>query len=187
MAEGQGIYGAVARAFRMDEATWARHANPWSVWTRVAIAPLLVLAIWSRVWLGWWALLPVTLVAVWAWLNPRAFAAPRSTETWASHGVLGERVWLARHSVPIPVRHRRVPHVLTAASGLGVLVLAWGLVDLDVAVTGLGLAVAMGAKLWFVDRMAWLYADMRDATPEFRAWRRPQPAAPDDGSVNVRG
>lgn len=35
----------------------------------------------------------------------------------------------------------------------------------------------MGAKLWFVDRMAWLYADMRDATPEFRAWQRPQPAA----------
>ncbi|MCA8931790.1 MAG: hypothetical protein KDA49_04945, partial [Rhodospirillaceae bacterium] len=64
MAEGGKLYGWVAGAFRMDDATWARHASPWSVWTRVPIALLLVLAIWSRVWLGWWALLPVALVGV---------------------------------------------------------------------------------------------------------------------------
>ena len=181
MAEGGKLYGWVASAFRMDDATWARHASPWSVWTRVPIALLVVLAIWSRVWLGWLALLPVALVGVWAWINPRAFPAPRSTDNWASHGVFGERVWLARHRVAIPAHHRTVPHLLTAASGLGVLVLAWGLVELDVAITALGLALAMGAKLWFVDRMAWLYADMRDATPDYRAWQRPQPPAPEEG------
>ncbi|WP_406601478.1 DUF6653 family protein [Lentzea miocenica] len=26
----------VAKAFRMDDEAWRRHANPWSVWTRFA-------------------------------------------------------------------------------------------------------------------------------------------------------
>jgi hypothetical protein len=40
------------RLMGMDDATWARHANPWSGWTRVTIVPLLSSANWSRVWLG---------------------------------------------------------------------------------------------------------------------------------------
>ena len=32
----------IARLFAMDEATWARHANPWSVWTRFTALPLLL-------------------------------------------------------------------------------------------------------------------------------------------------
>jgi len=34
----------------MDDATWKRHANPWSGWSRITILPLLCLAIMSRVW-----------------------------------------------------------------------------------------------------------------------------------------
>lgn len=48
----------IAAAFNMSEDAWARHANPWSVWTRIATAlPLLILAVWSRVWLGWRSLI----------------------------------------------------------------------------------------------------------------------------------
>lgn len=61
------------RAMAMDDATWQRHVNPWSVWTRVPIIGLLVLAIWSRVWLGWWCLVPIAALVVWAVVNPRAF------------------------------------------------------------------------------------------------------------------
>ena len=43
----------------MSDDSWMRHANPWSVWTRYAAFPVLIAAIWSRVWIGWWALLPV--------------------------------------------------------------------------------------------------------------------------------
>ena len=42
----------IADAFGMDDATWARHANPWSAWTRIPILPLLCLAIWGRAWIG---------------------------------------------------------------------------------------------------------------------------------------
>jgi hypothetical protein len=56
--------------------------------------PLLVLAVWSRVWIGWWAMLAVSLVLVWIWLNPRVFPEPRTLDAWMSRGVLGERVFL---------------------------------------------------------------------------------------------
>lgn len=70
----------VAEAFRMDEATWERHANPWSVWTRFTAWPLLALAVWSRVWLRRWAIFPIAVAVLWTWLNPRIFDRPRSTD-----------------------------------------------------------------------------------------------------------
>lgn len=157
-----GIEGWIVRLFRMDEATWARHANPWSVWTRVAILPLMALAVWSRVWIGWWALLPVALLVAWTWLNPRAFPPPRSFESWAAKGVLGERLWIARREgAPLPERHRRLPLVLNGVSAAGLVPLVYGLVVLDAWATLFGLSVTMVGKLWFVDRMVWLYEDVR--------------------------
>jgi hypothetical protein len=113
----------ISHAFAMDDATWRRHANPWSVWTRVAAFPLLVLAIWSRIWFGWGALVPITLMIVWLWYNPRAFLPPRSTDNWASKAVLGERVWLARNAVPIPLHHARMASLLSAMASSGTIFL----------------------------------------------------------------
>src|SRR5204862_6573341 len=79
----------------LSEQTWARHANPWSVWTRYAAFPLLVAAVWRSHRIGWWALVPVAAVVGCLAINPRLFAPPRSTRSWAARAVLGERVWLA--------------------------------------------------------------------------------------------
>jgi hypothetical protein len=144
------------RAMGMDDATWARHANPWSGWTRLSILPLFALAVWSRAWLGWGALVPVVLVLIWTWMNPRLFAQPRSLDNWMSQGVLGERVWLARRETPIPRHHQTTATLLSVAAGIGVAVLAYGLWALDLGFTIAGLVLAMGAKLWFLDRMVWL-------------------------------
>lgn len=144
----------------MTDAVWRRHANPWSVWTRVVTLPALVLAVWSRAWIGWWAVLPVAAVLGWTWLNPRVFPEPVSTENWASKAVLGERVWIARKRSPIPARHRMAPHLLIPASLLGVPLLVWGLWALAVWPTVAGFILAAGAKLWFCDRMVWLYEDV---------------------------
>ena len=77
----------------MDDRAWQRHANPWSVWTRILTPlPLLALAVWSRVWLGWGALWPVALALGWIWLNPRLFPAPARLDGWAAAAVMGERV-----------------------------------------------------------------------------------------------
>ena len=166
-------YGRVAaRIFAMDEATWARHASPWSVWTRVSTLPVLILAFWSRAWLGWWCLVPIALVLVWLWLNPRLFPPPRTTASWGSKATFGERVWLNRAQVPIPDHHRIAAHILSALSGVGLVFVVWGLVALAIWPTVLGTAVAYVGKLWFCDRMVWLYEDMKDSHPEYGAWLR---------------
>ncbi|MEL7343292.1 MAG: DUF6653 family protein [Pseudomonadota bacterium] len=147
------------RAMGMDDATWARHANPWSGWTRLSILPLFALAVWSRVWLGWGALVPVVLVAIWTWMNPRLFAEPNSFDNWMSQAVLGERVWLARCDRPVARHHQSAAKLLSIAAGFGVAILAYGLWALDIGFTIAGLILAMGAKLWFLDRMVWLNCD----------------------------
>lgn len=158
------------RLMVMDDEAWARHANPWSVWSRFSCAPLIVLAIWSRDWLGWWALLPLALALFWTWLNPRLFAPPSRTDSWASKGTFGERVFLNRDAMPIPGHHLRVARLLTFVSAFGLLPLIYGLIVLDVRTTVFGLVIAIGAKVWFVDRMVWLYEDMKDASPDYAAW-----------------
>ena len=50
---------------------------------------------------------------------------------------------------------------LAAASALGLLPLAWGLWALDAWAVAFGMLLAGGAKTWFVDRCAWLWADLR--------------------------
>ena len=37
-----------AKAFRLTDEAWLRHANPWSVYTRILIPPAFALAVWSR-------------------------------------------------------------------------------------------------------------------------------------------
>jgi hypothetical protein len=140
------------------------------VWTRYTVLPLLMVAIWSRVWLGWWSVLPVALTVVWAWVNPRLFPVPPSTDNWASMAVLGERVWLARDKVPLPPHHRRAPHLLSALASLGLPFLVWGLYRLQLWPTLFGVLLVFSGKLWFLDRMVWLYHDMKDAHPDYRRW-----------------
>ncbi|MBU2865624.1 hypothetical protein KO497_01340 [Pacificibacter marinus] len=146
----------------MDEATWARHSNPISGWSRVSILPLFALAVWSRTWLGWHALWCIVLIVLWTWLNPRLFGPPKSNDAWMTQGVLGERIWLARKAHPIARHHDRVTRLLNITAGLGILGLAFGVWQLDLGFTLAGLITAMGAKLWFLDRMVWLKSDTDD-------------------------
>ena len=147
------------RIMGMDDATWARHSNPLSGWSRVSILPLFALAIWSRVWLGWHSVWLILLVLLWTWVNPRLFGPPNSQGAWMTKGVLGERIWLARSSRPIPHHHEKIAQLLNIAAGGSVLILGLGFWKLDFGLTIAGLFTAMGAKLWFLDRMVWLRSD----------------------------
>lgn len=161
----------LARLHAMSDATWERHASPWSVWSRFATLGLVLLALWSHAWIGWTGASALLLVlAVWTWLNPRLFAPPRRTDRWASRAVFGERVWLARSALPIPPHHQRAAAILSAVTGVGTLVAVVGAVLDNLAATlGGGTAAYMG-KLWFLDRMVWLYQDMREISPLYASW-----------------
>ena len=161
----------VARLFALDDQAWRRHANPWSVWTRTTALPLLILAAWSRVWVGGRGALILGVVALlWTWFNPRLFPPPRTTRSWASRAVLGERVWLNRKHVPVPSHHRRLPHLLNGGAALGALVVVWGVWQLLLWPTLTGALLVFSAKFWYLDRMVWLYADMQDANSAYRTW-----------------
>ncbi|WP_375688975.1 DUF6653 family protein [Pseudooceanicola sp. LIPI14-2-Ac024] len=165
------IIKGMERSMGLDQAGWDRHANPLSVWTRYTVLPLFVLAVWSRVWLGWWCLLPLALVAVWARVNPHLFAPPATTRSWASRAVMGERVWLNRDTVPILADHAAWAVRLSVLNGCGLVPLAWGLWALDPGWTACGVAVIMIGKSWFLDRMVRLFDDMADH-PAYAGWLR---------------
>ncbi|WP_116654589.1 DUF6653 family protein [Pelagibacterium sediminicola] len=158
------------RLMLMDDSTWQRHANPLSVYTRYSGLPLLALAIWSRIWVGWWALVPIAMVILWIWINPRLFANPQSTANWASKAVLGERVWLNRKTVAIPEGHRQAAFRLSVLNGIASLVVIYGLIVLAVWPTLAGIGTVILAKTWFLDRMVWLFEDMADDNSLYRSW-----------------
>jgi len=163
--------GKTAAAMRMSEDMWMRHANPWSFATRLPLLLLLTVACWSRVWIGWYFLIPLTGVVVWAYLNPRVFQKPRSTRNWASKGVFGEKILVNRrfYCVEIPEHHLKAAFTLTILSLAGAVALAYGVMVLEPISTVAGCCVAYLGKLWYVDRMVWLFEDLRKH-PEFAKW-----------------
>lgn len=74
--------------------------------------------------------------------------------------MLGERLWVNRDQVPIPVKHRKVPNILSAVSGIGMVLIIWGVLFLNIWPILLVAAVIYLSKLLFLDRMVWLFSDM---------------------------
>ncbi len=161
----------IANLFNLTDENWMKHANPVSVWTRYSVLPVIVLAFWSRAWIGWWCLIPGIASLLWMFFNPVLFSKPKSTRNWASRSVLGERVFLNRDQVGIPAIHKGPIHkILNAVSSLGMLLAIWAIVYYSVWGAILGVALAYLGKSWYLDRMVWLYEDMKNATEEYASW-----------------
>ena len=71
----------IAGLFKLTNENWMKHANPWSVWTRYSVLPIIVLVFWSRVWIGWWYLIPVIISLAWMFLNPVCLVEPSRQKT----------------------------------------------------------------------------------------------------------
>jgi hypothetical protein len=164
------IEKTIERLFQMSDEVWQKHANPWSVWTRYFCLPLLSLAVWSRIWIGWACLVPTTVVCLWVWLNPRVFWKPNSTDNWASKAVLGERVLLKHPKLEIPRHHRAAIGILKTVIFIGFLLTIYGLAVLHLWLTVLGTVIVILGKTWFLDRMVWLYQDLRKEDIDYQNW-----------------
>ena len=46
----------------------------------------------------------------------------------------------------------------------------WGLFRLSVLETIFGMVIVVLGKSWFLDRMVWLYNEMKDTNPDYRSW-----------------
>lgn len=153
----------IARIFNLTEENWEKHSNPWSVWTRYSVLPIIVVAFWSRTWIGWWCLVPGILSILWMFFNPVFFEKPASTKNWASRAVLGERVYMNRDRIPIPARHQTfLIQILNGLSSAGMLLAIWGIIYYSVWGAITGIALAYIGKSWYMDRMVWLFEDMKN-------------------------
>ncbi len=162
----------IAKLFGLEGESWMRHANPASVWTRFTVVSILSLAIWSRDWIGAWCLIGVGLAIIWTFANPLLFKAPKSTRHWASRAVLGERIWVDRNKVDLPEQFRSpaASLVANAYSTIGIGILAFGLVDLNLLATVTGILITHGGKAWYMDRISLLFAEMKRGNDEYAAW-----------------
>lgn len=148
---------AISKLFLPDNDSWLKHANPWSVWSRFATLPFVVLSIWSRVWIGWYSIIPISILIFWIWINPTLFAKPKNYNSWGAKAVLGERVFMNRKKILIPGGHLKAIIVLNVLQSCSVIVLIYGLWALDLALTIHGSIYVYLTKMWFLDRMVWLY------------------------------
>lgn len=161
----------IASIFHLTDENWMKHANPISVWTRYPVLPIIVLAFWSRAWIGWWCLLPGLLAILWMFLNPVLFAKPASTKNWASKAVLGERVYLNRDKIKIPAKHDVSLHkILNGIASIGMILTLWSIVYYSVWGAILGISLAYIGKSWYLDRMVWLYEDMKNKDEAYKSW-----------------
>ena len=139
----------------LEEKAWRRHANPWSVYTRFAAIPVGIVAIWSRVWIGWWSAIPIAMTVLWLILNPVAFSPVHKPVHWISKGIYGERLWL-RGAVKTK-RQRYTLNGLAVAGALGLVVVAWGLASLSVPACVAGAALTVVAQLVRIAKFARVY------------------------------
>lgn len=167
---GLDIFSGSQKLMTMSDATWSKHANPWSVYSRVLGGTFVFFALWSPFWIGYWGIAAILLAAAWTWLNPRLFSAPHDTSAWATKGVLGERAFLLRKETPVPRHHEIAAFTASSIAGAFLFIAVLGFVSQDFWLACVAWHAATVAKLWFCDRMVWLWADMRSATEQYRAW-----------------
>ncbi|KMO70277.1 DUF6653 family protein [Mycolicibacterium chlorophenolicum] len=162
-----GALDRYARLVGMSDEAWRRHANPWSVWTRFAAIPLIIVAIWSRVWIGWWALVPCAAVLVWLWWNPRAFGPIETPTAWSSKGIYGERLWLQSPD-RMPADFAVVQRIWIGGALVAAALLGWGLVALQLWPAVTGAALLIYGQLWRIDRLGRFYDQQMTLNPPTR-------------------
>lgn len=127
------------RIAKVRRAVFARHANPWSAWSRWATTPLVLMPVWTRRWQH------AVLVTAWFALNPVIYRTPADHTAWATRAMRGEEQWVvdrprgaglavsvaasvAAAGALIAARRRRLLPAALATAGQMVLTLGyWGL------------------------------------------------------------
>lgn len=79
-------------------------------------------------------------------------------------------VRLNRKEVPVPEHHRILPNILSVAASTGMVLCIYGVVRLHMWPTIFGIVLTYMAKSWFLDRMVWLYEDMKYTHAEYGKW-----------------
>lgn len=164
------VLNKVADFFQLDDETWLKHANPWSVYSRYSVLPMMIIAIWSREYIGYYSLIFLFLSLLWAYYNPVFFPKPKSTKNWASRAVFWERLYLNHKNIAIPDHHINMLRIINSIMSFWLPFLVYGLWNLLFFETLLWAMIVIIWKTWFLDRMVWLYSDMKNDNKEYKSW-----------------
>lgn len=103
----------------------------------------------------------------------RGEARTHLREALATFERLGAAPWTDRDKAELPAQFpSRVLSVTYAVRVVGMAILVYGLVELDLLAVVSGLLITQTAKAWLIDRMALLYEDMKARDPSYAGWER---------------
>lgn len=125
---------------KLIDTMWRRHANPWSVWTRLLSTPLIYLPLWNRSWKQGLA------VATWFATNPFLFPEPCNSRTWAARAIRGDRRWTKE----LPLDAALAIQVAAASTALGGLYAAY---KHRLWLTAASAITVFICNVWFLNRM----------------------------------
>ncbi len=84
---------------------------------------------------------------------------------------MGERIYLNRDKINIPDIHKSpVLKILNIVSSIGMGLVKWAIVQYSIWGAAFGIALAYLGKSWYLDRMVWLYEDMKIECLEYSKW-----------------
>lgn len=137
---------------KLEDRRWAGRSHPLCVYSRLAAALLLIVALTMTRELGSYALVPIGLCLFFIIVNPFVFPAPKDDKSWATRSVLGQRSWRDRPNPgwDLPEASR----VLSALAYFLALVLAVESQLGEAVMLGL---IALGLKLVYLNKMARYY------------------------------
>ncbi|MDF1695779.1 MAG: hypothetical protein P1U56_08115 [Saprospiraceae bacterium] len=150
--------------------TLAKNTNPFNVLTQYLLLPILIVLLWNRQWLGWIYIFPLVLIMYWLIFNP-VFPKYSSKNRWASKAILGTDIYLNRDKIPIPTHHKIVIlQFLQVIFFCGVVGSIGSAIYYSICGVTIGMTVAYLTRSWILDRMVWLYEDMKDTKEELEQW-----------------
>jgi hypothetical protein len=124
---------------KVKRAVFARHSNPWSMWTRWASTPLMLVPVWRR------SARDAALVGLWMAVNPLVFGKPAHDRAWSTRAALGEEQWIVERPMDAAMaidlaataallaamfaahQRRAVPAAAATVMTMGLLMTYWGL------------------------------------------------------------
>lgn len=84
---------------------------------------------------------------------------------------MGERVYLNRDKVEIPAIHTSpIYSILNSISFMGMLLAIWATITYSIWGAIMGVILAYLGKSWYLDRMVWLFEQMKEKHEEYKRW-----------------
>lgn len=150
-----GTTQITANTFGLTDENWRKHANPWSVWSRMGAFAIMIAAVYLREVLSWWTLAVVLAGIAFMFVNTRIFRPIDVPRRWDEKGIYGERLWTEK--APAAEPHRRAISAIIAIAAVGFPMIVWGLVTIQIWPTVFGWTLMLLSQLWQIDRFVAIY------------------------------